>query len=243
MAFLCFLLRFLFSGSLLVNILIIKEAEMYKEKTLATQLPLALLSFLKKHKAVKEVTVPAGSAICQAGDRCDSLVIVLQGSVKVFRPDATGRSLTLYHVYANESCILTASCIINEMPFPAYAETTTDVLGLVVPPALVRQWLKDEFLWQQYILSMLSNRMADLIELVNALAFHGLDTRLTTWLKEQLNSGNSTLIQTTHQRIADDLASSREVISRLLKDFEGRGLIRLGRGTIEVLDLGGLDRL
>ncbi len=214
---------------------------MNREQTLATQLPLALLAFLKHHKEVSEIRVPPDSQICQAGDRCDSLVIVLQGSVKVYRPDANGHSLTLYHVHQGESCILTASCILNEMPFPAYAKTTTEVLGLSVPPSMVTQWLNSEPLWQKYIFSMLSTRMADLIELVNALAFKGLDSRLVQWVREQVSRSGSFVINTTHQNIADDLASSREVISRLLKDFEMRGAIKLGRGTIEVLDQDALD--
>lgn len=213
---------------------------MDKESTLVERLPLALLTFLQHHDDVREVTVPAGSQVCRAGDRCDSLVVVLQGCVKVYRPDASGHSLTLYNVRASESCILTASCILNDMPFPAYAKTTTEVLGLSVPPVLVKQWLSDEPLWQQYIFSMLSNRMADLIELVNALAFQGLDTRLSNWLKEQVSGLDTQIINTTHQRIADDLASSREVISRLLKEFESKGAVRLERGLVEVLDLDAL---
>lgn len=206
------------------------------EKKSPSRLSIELLTFLKSHTDVKEITVPAGNSVCQSGDRCESLIILLEGQVKVYRPAANGRSLTLYNIHENESCVLTASCILNEMPFPAFAETTTDVKGLVIPPVLVKQWLANEPLWQQYIFGMLSHRMANLIELVNALAFQGLDARLVAWLKEQ----NKPLIHTTHQAIAEELASSREVISRLLKEFESEASIKLGRGTIEVRDAGKL---
>ena len=193
-----------------------------------------LLSFLEKQETVHKITVPAGVSVCQSGDVCESLVLVLSGQVKVFRPAESGRSLTLYYVNHHESCILTASCILNDTPFPAFAETMTEVTALSIPPSSVKQWLETEPLWRDYVLSLLSQRMGDLIELVNALAFQGLDVRLVDWLLQQnLERGE---IKVTHQYIAEELASSREVISRLLKELEIQGKVALGRGTIKVLD-------
>lgn len=201
-------------------------------------LPASLLSFLQKQPNVQKIQVPAGVMICQSGDQCESLVIILKGRVKVYRPAASGRSITLYYVSDNESCILTASCILNAMPFPAYAETMTDVVGLSIPPENVKAWLQTESLWQQYIFSLLSKRMAGLIELVNALAFQGLDDRLAHWLLQQASAASE--IKVTHQFIAEELASSREVISRLLKEFEQQNLIQLGRGSIRIINELGL---
>lgn len=214
----------------------------------STYLSEPLLTFLKQQPEVKEIVVPAGMPVCQSGDRCQSLVIVLKGRVKVYRPAANGRSLTLYHINDNESCILTASCILNDMPFPAFAETTAEVKGLSIPLVLVKRWLEEEPLWQRYLFGLLSHRMAELIELVNALAFEGLDSRLAKWLMEQDNSCRNQslgdcLIRTTHQCIAEELASSREVISRLLKEFESEGAIKIGRGTIQVLQRSKLENL
>ena len=193
-----------------------------------------LLHFLQQQDEVKHINVPAGVSVCQSGDVCDSLVLVLSGQVKVFRPAETGRSLTLYYVGRHESCILTASCILNNTPFPAFAETITEVSALTIPPAQVKKWLETEPLWRDYVFLLLSQRMGDLIELVNALAFQGLDGRLAKWLLQQ--SVESSIIQVTHQNIAEELASSREVVSRLLKDFEGQGLVELGRGTIKIIN-------
>ena len=193
-----------------------------------------LLLFLEQQKGVQKITVPAGVSVCQSGDACESLVIVLGGEVKVFRPAESGRSLTLYYVNKHESCILTASCILNNTPFPAFAETMTEVTALSIPPSKVKQWLETEPLWRDYVLSLLSQRMGDLIELVNALAFQGLDVRLAEWLFKQGVEHDD--IKVTHQIVAEELASSREVISRLLKEFEVQGKIELGRGTIKVLN-------
>ncbi|MEE9444671.1 MAG: Crp/Fnr family transcriptional regulator [Cocleimonas sp.] len=203
-----------------------------------SKLSSALLSFLEKQNDVQKVTVPAGVSVCQSGDVCESLVILLSGQVKVFRPAESGRSLTLYYVNHHESCILTASCILNDTPFPAFAETITEVTALSIPPDRVKKWLETEPLWRDYVLSLLSQRMGDLIELVNALAFQGLDVRLADWLLQHSLEGNE--IKVTHQVIAEDLASSREVISRLLKEFEVQGKVILGRGMIKVLEFDAL---
>jgi len=140
----------------------------------------------------------------------------------------------LYHIGANESCILTASCIINHTAFPAIAETETDVTGYAIPAQKVQQWMQSEIQWQQYLFSLLSQRMASLINLVNSLAFKQLDKRLATWLLQQSKLENTLTLKTTHQFIAGELASSREVISRLLKDLEHQQIITLSRGYIQI---------
>lgn len=198
------------------------------------EIPPLLLAFLQNQQEITKIKVPAGVTIAQSGEHCQNLVIVLSGRVKVYQPAVSGRSLTLYYIRDNESCILTASCILNTMPFPAYAETITEVQGLSVPSDKVQEWLETEPLWQQYVFNLLSKRMAGLIELVNALAFQDLDKRLADWLLGQ--SLISDEIKVTHQFIADELASSREVMSRLLKEFENEGLIQLGRGSIRILN-------
>lgn len=192
-----------------------------------------LLAFLNEQKEVKEVIVPEGVMVCQSGDVCESLVIVLEGQVKVYRPASSGRSLTLYYVNENESCILTASCILNKTVFPAFAKTMTEVKALSIPPNLVTSWLEHEPMWQKYIFGLLSQRMTGLIELVDSVAFESLDVRLADWL---ISRSEYEPIQITHQKIAEDLASSREVISRLLKKFEKSGTIKLERGFIVIID-------
>lgn len=196
---------------------------------------IAPLDFIQQQSDVKEIIAPAGTIICNTGDVCEDLIILLEGQVRVYRPAEDGRSITLYHIGEGESCILTASCILNTSAFPATAVVEKDARGLAIPAKQVYLWLKVEAAWQQYIFALLSQRMGDLICLVDALAFRNLEVRLTHWLLEQAQ--HSPLIQTTHQAIAEELASSREVISRLLKEFEREGSILLGRGEIKILQL------
>jgi CRP/FNR family transcriptional regulator len=192
-----------------------------------------LIEFLKQQSSVQKMRVPEHTMVSQPGDVCGNLVVVIDGQVKVYRPALNGRSLTLYNVNAGESCILTASCILNQTSFPVFAETTTEVNALVVPKHQVIEWLEHEPKWQKYMFGLLSQRMVNLIELLDTVAFESLDARLESWL---LSHASENIIQVTHQQIAEDLGSSREVISRLLKKFERNGLLTLGRGTISLLN-------
>ncbi len=194
----------------------------------------APFDFLFKQSEVSKISAPIGTVICNIGDQCENLIILQKGRVRVYCLGEDGRAITLYHVSAGESCILTASCILNTQAFPAIAEIERDAEGLAVPTTLVVQWLKTEPLWQQYIFSLLSQRMSDLIRLVDTLAFHHLNVRLAAWLLEK--SSHQQKIYITHQVVAEELASSREAISRLLKEFEREGFVKLGRGVIGVLD-------
>lgn len=189
--------------------------------------------FLEQQPEIKTILAPAGTIISNTGDDCHSLIILKSGIVKVYRPAEDGRAITLYHIAENESCILTASCILNSQSFPAVAEVESDAQGLAIPADKMLSWLTSEPSWQQYLFSLLSQRMSDLISLVDALAFRKLDVRLAAWLLD--NQNKSRKIFSTHQVIADELASSREVISRLLKEFENAGYLKLSRGQILLL--------
>ena len=195
------------------------------------------LDFLLKQSSVTEISAPAGTVICRTGEVCQQLIILSEGRVRVYHPATDGRSITLYHIGKNESCILTASCIINGASFPAIAETETEARGYAVPAVKVQEWMQSEPQWQHYLFGLLAQRMASLIELVDALAFKRLDNRLAEWLLQHSELAHTQHLNTTHQLIAEDLASSREVISRLLKEFEREQLIILGRGYIKILEL------
>jgi CRP/FNR family transcriptional regulator len=200
-----------------------------------------ILDFLKEKTAVtRGVTVPRGAMVCMPGDLCKNLVIVESGNLRVYKPGADGRSVTLYHIGPGESCILTAGCILNNKPFPAIAETLTEVSGIAVPSGQVKQWLHDSETWRDYLFNLLAGRLEGVVELVNAVAFQRLDQRLGAWL---LQNTPGEVLEATHQRIADELGSTREVISRLLKEMEREGILTLARGSIRIQDPVGLAAL
>ncbi|MCK5889892.1 MAG: Crp/Fnr family transcriptional regulator [Methylococcales bacterium] len=203
--------------------------------------PQAPFDFLAQQTEVTPISAPAGTVISNTGSACLNLIILQKGNVRVYRPAEDGRTITLYHITPGEGCILTASCILNNQAFPAVAEIEQAVEGLVIPADKVLDWLQSEPLWQKYVFSLLTHRMSDLIRLVDNLAFCQLNVRLAQWLLVRSDKNHE--IQTTHQIIADELASAREVISRLLKEFEKSGLIQLKRGVIKIINKDSINKI
>ena len=185
-------------------------------------------------------TVPAGGAICLEDNQCAHLPIALSGTARVYKVSEEGKELTLYRVEPGESCILTASCILNQQAFPANAVALTDMEAIVVPATDVNQWMHEYHDWRQYIFQLIARRLGNVIELVEEVAFQRMDVRLATYLYDESASGDK--IRRTHESIATDLGTSREVVSRLLKELEQQNIIALSRGEIQVLKRSKLTR-
>lgn len=180
------------------------------------------------------VTVPAGKVICLERKACPHLPIVLHGMARVYKANEEGKELTLYRIEAGESCILTTSCILNDIVFPANAVAVSDVDALVVPASEVVAWMDTYPDWRRYIFGLISERLSAVIELVEEVAFQRMDTRLSSYIREATKE--SPVLNKTHEMIATDLGTSREVISRLLKDLENKGIVELSRGHLKVMN-------
>lgn len=189
----------------------------------------SILDFLSKQISIKKVSIKEKTIVCRLGDHCDNLIVLTKGEVKVMRIAEDGRHITLYNIHVGESCVLTTSCLFNEKAFPAIAITQAPSEGYLISKTQLKNWLTTEPLWQSFIFKMLTERMGDLILKVDELAFDSLETRLIHWLSVHTQAPR---LKITHQQIAQELASSREVISRLLKKLEDKRLIELHRGEI-----------
>lgn len=178
-----------------------------------------------------------------AGQVCESLVVVQQGQIAVQRPALDGRMITLYHIDPGQSCVLSSGCILNRQPFPAQAVCLTEVEAYLVPAPRVRQWTRENEHWRSFMFETLSQRLAHLIELVDSVVFKSLPERLWEWLLSNAEPSSETgrrhsvwaTVARTHQQIADELGTSREVVSRLLKKLEKAGKVRLRRGCVALL--------
>jgi CRP/FNR family transcriptional regulator len=182
----------------------------------------------------RQQAIPAGKQIYSEGDACQAIALVLSGEIRVYKVGETGREITLYEIGPGETCILNASCILAGQSYPANAVTLTDVELLLVPSAAFRRLVDEHEAMRDFVFSLLSRRLSGVMELVEEVAFGRLDERLREYLVEK--SENNTL-ETTHQKIANDLGTSREVVSRLLKDLERKQEVRLSRSSITLLKL------
>ncbi|RMF52817.1 MAG: Crp/Fnr family transcriptional regulator [Bacteroidetes bacterium] len=183
--------------------------------------------------------VPAGRYLCMEGDRCLHLPIVLSGSARIYKSGWQGREITLYRLEPGDSCILTASCLIGNHDFPAFAVTETDVVAALIPAASFHRWLGEYEAWRTYVFGLLWNRLIEIISLVEEVTFRRMDARLAEHLLK-LTEGGPGAIHATHEALADELGTAREVVSRILKEFERQGWVTLARGLIQVCDPHGL---
>jgi CRP/FNR family transcriptional regulator len=192
--------------------------------------------FLKTFYAhAQPVSLAAGTSIVDEGQSCSNLVLVTEGTGRVYKLSPSGREVTLYRINAGESCVLTASCIMNHDSFPAMAEVESPIKGLMISPANVRDWFCRDPQWQRFIFGLLSHRLANIIQVVEEVAFKRIDVRLAEQFARSMHKGGMT-INKTHADLAADVGSSREVVSRILRDFALRNMISAGRGSIEILD-------
>ena len=183
------------------------------------------------------MTVPAGTVIFDEDQPCQGFPLVISGSVRVIKSSPNGRELQLYRVGPGESCILTSSCLLGHSPYHARGLAERDTRMAVLSPAAFKTLIATCEPFRDYIFALFSERLTDLMQLVSAVAFQKLDQRLAALL-----AAKSSPLQTTHQALADELGSVREIVSRLLKNFAEQGWIRLGREQIEVIDIPALQK-
>lgn len=179
----------------------------------------------------KEMRIPAGMEIFHQGDQCKETFFLVEGSVRVYRAHESGHDLTLYYLQPLEQCNVNLNSVLTHTPSLGTAVTESECIGISIPAYITKHLYTKEIPYQEYIFSLFALRLESLVFLVEDVRFKKLDERLKTWLGE---SSKKTL-HITHDKIATHMGSSREVISRLLKEFEREGLIKLGRSQIEIL--------
>jgi CRP/FNR family transcriptional regulator len=186
--------------------------------------------------------VPAGTEMFSEHSPCTGFPLVLSGSVRVVQRFPNGRELQLYRVKPGESCLLSGSCLLGRADYAASGQAETPVELVVVPPDEFRALVAQDDVFREHVFSLYGERLATLMQLVEAISWQKLDQRLAALLVGRLGAEKDTL-QATHQALADELGSVREIVSRLLRSFEDRGWVELGRERITVRDRASLARL
>ena len=178
--------------------------------------------------AIGPMTVPAGTVLFDENKPCQGFPLVLDGEVKVSRNSGDGRSLELYRVVPGELCLVSSACLFRSQPLSAHGVATRLTTLLLIPPPVFAQWLESPA-FRNDVLGLFAERMADLTGLIDAVAFHRLDQRLAAAL---LGHGVERAI--THQALADELGTVREMVTRLLRRFEREGWVELSRERIHI---------
>lgn len=182
--------------------------------------------------------LPAGAFYIHEGDTVESFAIVGDGQLRVFKTGESGREITLYTVNSGESCLLNIASIMSDKPSPATAQAVSPVHALLFPAKLLKSWIAEKPPVRDFIFGTLATRIANMMSLVEEITFRKIDRRLAEFLIERAEgkTGVVPMLSMTHEQIASELGTAREVVSRLLKEFERRGVVRLQRGQITVVD-------
>lgn len=185
--------------------------------------------------------VPRGSTIFAPGDACTGFVLVLAGSVRVTRLTETGRELVLYRITPGQSCVLTTACLLAGEDHAAQAEAETEVTALIIGTSLFNQLMESSSAFRRFVFQSFGSRMMRLTQLLENLAFEPVEVRLAKLLLAR--TADSSELKTTHQGLANELGTAREVVSRHLEVFAARGLVTLSRGRLTIEDRAGLESM
>lgn len=188
------------------------------------------------------VKLPPGTDYFREGGQCRQVALIGKGSVRVYKKGETGREITLYYVLPGETCILTASCMLGEKTYPADAVIEEETEAVILDAGFFRDAVSSREDVRKFVFETLSRRMTEVLTLLEEISFGRMDRRLSEFLLRRFGEagGNSGVLNMTHEQIAAELGTAREVVSRLLKELERTGAIGLSRGKITLRDI---DRL
>jgi CRP/FNR family transcriptional regulator len=184
------------------------------------------------------VNAHAGQVLFEVGSPCRSFLLLTSGSVRVIRPAAVAREMLLYRLGPGDICILTISCLLGEANYPARAVVETNLAAVSLSGELFELLVTHHKPFRQSVFHSLAERLTVLVDLIETVAWRQLDSRLAALLLAK-----DVDFQTTHEMLANEVGSVREVISRILEDFEAKGLLKLTRGRIQILDKAGLRKI
>jgi CRP/FNR family transcriptional regulator len=185
----------------------------------------------------KEETYPEGSLIMRPGQYFKNSLLILEGRVKLYREGDDGEEFFLYYLEAGTACALSMICAAKNEVSAIKAKAMTPVKALVIPVRYMDELMKQHRQWYYFVLETYRSRFEELLQVIDQVAFRSMDEKLEAYLKRQFQAMQTAKISITHQEIADDLNSSREVISRLLKKLESQKRISISRNEITRLNL------
>lgn len=194
-------------------------------------------ALLAKHSRIVEA--PVGTLGYTEGMPCNAYVMRLAGRSRVYKLSSSGREILLYRVAAGETCVLTTTCLLGRSDYPASTIVEEPIRDVIVPASVFHQLMVDSAVFRRFVMENYGALISDLIVLLDEVAFSNIDSRLAKLLLDEATAK----ISRTHQQIADELGSAREVVSRQLKRFENKGWVMLGRGHIEVVNKEALQKL
>lgn len=181
-----------------------------------------------------EQTFESGHVIMRSGQYIKNTILVLSGSIKLYREDEDGGEFFMYYLQPGQACAISMICANKNVKSQIMAKVVEDVELVILPLQLMDKWMMQHRSWYEFVIDTYRSRFEEVLEVVNSIAFRAMDERLEFYLKRHKDACGCNDIKLSHQEIATELNTSREVISRLLKKLEQRGALKLHRNHIEL---------
>ncbi|SFI37138.1 CRP/FNR family transcriptional regulator, anaerobic regulatory protein [Tindallia magadiensis] len=183
-----------------------------------------------------ETSYPAGKFLVESDSLCQNVYVVLEGLIRIYKLSEEGREITYYRVGSGETCLFTMGCILQHQPFDAAAKTEQPSRLLAIPAYVFESFMNNNPSFRNDMIRQLLETITDLMVLTEEVTFHSMNRRLAAFLLQESQLQKKHQLTITHEAISQDLGTAREVVSRMLKEFEKQDLLRLSRGKIMIKD-------
>lgn len=207
---------------------------------LETLEPEALSELMREGSLVKR---GAGFILMRQGETCPHVPLVLSGVLRVYKLSPGGREMTLYRAASGDTCLVSVACKLTGDDFPAIAQVEEDAELFLIPGGVFQRTLDQHLPWKDFVILTLYRRLAESLQVLESVTFDRVDRRLAAWLLERADADGTPTLRVTHEQIAAELGTAREVISRMLGEMRSQGWLELGRKRIDIADRDALEDL
>ena len=188
-------------------------------------------------------TVPAGTVVHNGAVECTGFLLVRSGQLRAYTISEEGREVTIYRLFDHDCCLFSAACIMSSLQFEVIIETEKDSEIFIIPPSVYQKLMNESLPVSKYTNDLMATRFSEVMWLMEQIMWKSFDKRLAGYLLEESRIEGTNLLKVTHEKIANHMGTAREVVTRMLRYFQGEGLVKLARGTIEITDKDGLEAL